>query len=476
MKNILKLGIILTIFFFPTIVSASNATISVSNSRNSAIVGNSVRTTVTVSSSENLGGWEFDLNYDSDRLRFTGSSFDDRTRVVDTATSGDQKSKTYTFDFVTTSSGRARIYVTNSEVISFDEDVLAVQNGEASVNIMTQAEYQATLSGNNFLKSLSVEDYELDPEFDKETLEYTIKLAPETEQIVLKGELDDSKASVDGLGERTVVDGENELKIEVTAENGDKRTYIINAVVEDLEPISLTINGQEYSLIREMGRFVCPDLFEIKSFMFDDEDVPSCFSEDLNMRLIATRDDNGDRVYFIVDGDDLIKYRQIVFQEIVFFVMDFPADLEIPSNYSQITLTINGLEVIAYRDSDNRDFNLIYGKNLNTGEEGLYRYDSEEKTIQRYVVEEKAEETTDDSFLTMILGIISGILFIATIVLIIQLKKANKLLAVSDKLVKKHHKFEEEPEKEEAEQEQEEIEEEDDEELTDEEDDEDLRE
>ena len=61
-KNIKKALFVLTLLFslalFNNKVSASNSTISV-KSNNTAIVGNNITVTVTLSSSSSLGSWDF---------------------------------------------------------------------------------------------------------------------------------------------------------------------------------------------------------------------------------------------------------------------------------------------------------------------------------------------------------------------------------------------------------------------------------
>ncbi len=434
MKKLIKILIILAIIAIPKVVEASTANISVTNNRSSAIVGNTIRTTVTVSSSANLGGWEFDLKYDTSRLRLTSSTFDDGSYVIDTATSSTQKSKTYTFNFVATASGRARIYVANSQVYDFNENQLAVTNGSRTVNIMTQAQYEASLSSNNHLKSLEVEDNELEPEFNKETLEYEVILEPETSKINVKGVLDDNSASVDGLGEHDVYTGDNEIEIVVTAQNGNQRTYIINAIVEELDPIILTINDEDYTVIRQVENINCPSLFELENDMLDDEEIPICYNEKIDLKLIATRNDEGDTVFFILN-DEYQLYQEIVMKAFVFNNMNFPSDFEAPDNYTKVKLMINGTEVEAYRSNDNSELYLIYGMNVTTGEINIYQYDSEEEKIQRYFPEKEPEEVSNRPLIIVI--VLAFTFFVSTLILLFQLKKIKDLFNETEKKIKK---------------------------------------
>ncbi len=80
-------------------------------------------------------------------------------------------------------------------------------------------------SNNNYLESLSVENYELEPAFDKQTQEYTIKGKVKDSKITINAKASDSKAKISGNG-KVELKGDS-IRIDVTAESGTVRTYII---------------------------------------------------------------------------------------------------------------------------------------------------------------------------------------------------------------------------------------------------------
>ena len=84
---------------------------------------------------------------------------------------------------------------------------------------------------NNWLKSLSVDGYSLTPSFNvNKDQEYSIIVDATTESIVIKGTTVNSKATISGIGTVKIAKGTNRLQINVKAENGDVRTYILNVV------------------------------------------------------------------------------------------------------------------------------------------------------------------------------------------------------------------------------------------------------
>lgn len=94
-------------------------------------------------------------------------------------------------------------------------------------------EERVNKSSNNYLKSLSVKNYEISPSFDKQTINYEIKKGVKEDYIEIEAETDDDKSSVSGNGRVNINSGENNVKIEVTAENGTVRSYFIKVIKGD---------------------------------------------------------------------------------------------------------------------------------------------------------------------------------------------------------------------------------------------------
>ena len=95
------------------------------------------------------------------------------------------------------------------------------------------------------LKSLSVEGFELDPKFDKETKEYTIKVPKKVESIesLLKYETEDEKAKVKVEGAGTLDKDENEVKLTITNQTGDTSEIKIKVIKEDQTASVIEIIG-----------------------------------------------------------------------------------------------------------------------------------------------------------------------------------------------------------------------------------------
>lgn len=85
------------------------------------------------------------------------------------------------------------------------------------------------------LESLTINNGELIPEFDKDTLEYTVELENYIDSINVNGKAESDKATVSGNGNYNLVEGKNKIQIMVTAEDGTIKTYLITVTRKENE-------------------------------------------------------------------------------------------------------------------------------------------------------------------------------------------------------------------------------------------------
>lgn len=94
-------------------------------------------------------------------------------------------------------------------------------------------------SPNNWLSTLTVEGYEL--EFDgNKTSGYSIIVPESVSSVNISAKAISSKAKIEGIGKIDLNPGTNNIKIIVTAENGNKKTYYIDITRSATNVISLT--------------------------------------------------------------------------------------------------------------------------------------------------------------------------------------------------------------------------------------------
>ncbi len=125
----------------------------------------------------------------------------------------------------------------NEVLITYKLKVKNVSNQNTKVQIIDDINYVEELnftiynnSSNNNLSSLTIENYELDSEFNKNKTEYETYVPYDVEKVNIKATTEDSKAKLSGTGEKQLAVGNNKINLVVTAENGSKKTYTVNVI------------------------------------------------------------------------------------------------------------------------------------------------------------------------------------------------------------------------------------------------------
>lgn len=436
MKNkLLKIGGLLACTFLVSIfgmftVNAASGSVYLKVSSSKILVGNTVTVTATVSSTSAIGSWDATLSYDTAKLRFVSSTASGQ-RMVGYG-DGAKKSVAYTFVFKAIASGTASIYTSAASILDWtSEQEIGVVKGSASVSIITQAQLEESYSKNNYLSALSIEGVELNPVFNKDTLEYSVELAPETPKIIITATKEDSKSTVTGGGEVALTEGDNRIEIKVNAENGNLRTYIINAKVKEYNPIEVKVNGETYTVVRKKASLVAPANYREDTVTISEEEVPAFTSDITSFTLVALKDTKGTIGYYIYNSSKgtYTLYQELSFNKIVLYPIEIDKG-DVPKGYKKTTITYNDIKVTAYKLDTTSKFALLYGMNVETGKKDTYIYDSKENTIQRYYDEEtnQLRSLNEKYFVIMIiLGSVSLILCIAIIVILVKrLKKSKK--------------------------------------------------
>lgn len=367
-------------------VSAASASIQVSSSTNRIVVGKTFTVNVKVSSSNTIGTWEWTMSYDTKKLKLVSGP----STVKDY---GDSKikSKTYTYKFKAIATGNASVSVKSAAVYDYKtEKTMSLTKGTKNINIITQAQLEASYSKNNNLKSLSIDGLKLSPTFNKNTTEYKAEAGSNTEKIKVTATKEDSKASISGTGEHSVTEGDNKIKVSVTAENGSTKTYTIIVTVKDPNPITVKINDNEYTVVKRESKLEAPKSFEKTTVTINDQNIPGFYNETNDFTLVGLKDTEGNINLFIYDkeNNEYKPYSETILNQSKIYPL--PLDKEI-KGYTKSTITINNIEFEAY-ENDNKEFYIIHAKDLETGKDNYFTYDKINNTIIRFHEEEQKQD------------------------------------------------------------------------------------
>lgn len=193
-----------------------------------------------------------------------------------------------------------------------DEDATKEKESEQ----VTNSEQYVGKSSNNYLKTLKIENAIIEPEFDRQNVEYKMKLKDYNyKKITITAEPEDEKAKVEGIGEIELKEGINNVRVVVTAENGAVQLY--NFAVEiPYSQSELKINKLEIYGI------------SVKTGENDKENLLHNFSSDVynysieveneitSLKISATSEDN---TYISVKGE---KDLEVGENKIIISVID----------------------------------------------------------------------------------------------------------------------------------------------------------
>ena len=434
MKRIFKylFAMLFSLGFFIGEVNAAGY--SVTTTSNTVTVGNTI--TLSVKGTDIAGKFSISTSNSSVVGISSGSIWVDNNTQSITLKANKVGSATITIVPVDVSSYSGGTITGNKTVIiTVKEKTTTSSGGNTTVK---------PKSSNSYLSSLTVDGYELDNKFDKESLEYTVTVKEGTEKVKINAQLADSSASVMGIGEVLLHDGLNTFSIIVTAENGSKRTYILKINVLEYKPIKVKIDNKEYTVVRKRKDLpVISDYFIEKEITIGEEVIEGYYNETLKYDIVGLKDNTGNIKYYIYSKGKYTLYNEQVFNGMVLRILD----KELDGGYKKPSFSYNNSNIDSYQEVeldiikntyalDNNDikgnnFYLFYSINMETGKEELYQYDSLEKTVQRYntLILDMYKENSDKYYLYLLSSIlILGVVIVTFSIIIIVINKKRKIV------------------------------------------------
>lgn len=355
-------AVIAAVWMFSGEAQAASASVQLTNKSSDIQPGDIFTVVCQVSSEEAFCDVEMSIHYSSRVIEFVkgGKKATGKNGVIQISSTGNTDSvyrRTYSLKFRALQAGDASIRMDESievtggagEAFSVSSNMLAFEIGVKTVSpqevtvtpdpvsgIAPTASPEPKKSTNNKLKSLSFDCLSMSPAFDNEVEEYTVRVDCNTELLYFHYVTASRKANVQMKEDGELLAGENLVRIVVTSESGDKRTFRIRVVKE-------TESETKVREREEMG------------------------SSEITFSIYEK---NGG--IFIQN-----QYR--------FQVVDVKDEEVIPSGYVKSSVELEGISVPAYTMKNDLDNNYLLMYLQGVGSEPmLYQYDRQEKTLQRY--------------------------------------------------------------------------------------------
>lgn len=432
-----KIKVILISLFcllvIPKTVFAASGKINVSGT-STVVVGNNVTVTVTLSSSTLIGSWEMSLNYDKNYLQLRSATSESNGIRMAASTATGVKSKSYTFTFKTLKKGSTSVSVGGYLAYAYaDLSEISLSSNSKKINIITQAELEASYSKNNNLASLGVEGFTLTPEFNANTLEYSVTVPEDTKEVNLTGTVQDKKASITGVGVQQVNQGNNKFLVTVKAENGSEKTYTINVDVKDENPIEVTVGDKKYTVVKIKENLPIASLYNEYSIKINEFDIPAYKNDYTGLVLVGLKDTEGNISLFIYDDENnsYKEYSELKSSQITIYPLKPEENIE---GYKKGNVKIQDIDVEGFYLNEDSDFFVIYGVNVETGDKGFYMYDKKMQTLIKYNDELSSLLSEKIKLYTyIIIGFISLSVVMLIIIIVLVCKKGKKKKRGKDK-------------------------------------------
>lgn len=426
MKRIKKFFMAMLIgLLFPCIVNAASGSINIASS-STVVVGNKVTVTVTISSGTKMGSWQMSLNYDKSYLQLTNSTArDGGTFMIDYAEDPGVLKKTYTFTFKTLKSGTTKLSVDGYRAyVSSDLSALSLSANTKQIRIITQAELEASYSKNNNLSALEVEGFTLTPEFKTDVLEYSVVVPENTKEVNIKATVQDKRASVNGIGTQAVNPGANKFSVVVRAQSGAEKTYVINVEVKDENPINVTVNGKNYTVVKIKENLPAASLYTETTININGFEIPAYKNDNTNLVLVGLKDEEGNISLYIYNKDknEYQEYNEIGVNKITIYPLTSNEEIK---GYKKDTITINSVKVDGYYYTKDSDYVIIYGINVETGDKGFYMYDKKMQSLIKYNDEYIIDLNKKIELYSYIIIGFSGVFILMIIIMIALAKKRS---------------------------------------------------
>ena len=351
-KKILFAFIMTAILMICLKVSEVNAaSYSITASQSTVTVG----TTVTLTASVNAGSWN---------LKITGNGISQPLLGETTTTSNTSASASASF--TPTEPGTYTFYLTG-DVTDYETEVTETgisksvtitvnpvpeqepdeeqpsesENQNQNDNVPNESNVPTetpstptptvTKSSNNYLSGITIGTGTLSPEFYRETFEYTVEFDDtvnlyDLKEIEISATAEDNRATVEGAGTIQLNDGENNITLTVTAENGTARTYTIKVVKPmPVEQSALRLQTLVLNGINTNGEYQTINIeFDPETFDYDIT-VPN----EITAISINPTTENEDIIIEATGGESLNEgdYRIII-------ILTSPSDETIKTTYT----------------------------------------------------------------------------------------------------------------------------------------------
>ena len=174
---------------------------------------------------------------------------------------------------------------------------------------------------------------------------------------------------------------------------------------------------------------IIPNNYHETKITIDDIETTCLYNEVTDYTLVALKDSDGKITLFIYNAKNgtYEKYKELTFNNNIVLFEKKPN--KVIEGYKKVEITINDEKVVAYQKDKKSSYYLLYGLNIENGNEGWYRYDKIEDSIQRFD-DSDINQILDDKnkyyITTMVMSSISVLLLLSIMILLFKIRKRER--------------------------------------------------
>ena len=434
-------------------VTVNAAGFTVARSAKSVNIGNTVSITVNASGG---AGWEYCVSYNQEVFKLVSANSDTGGACVKTgSTLTGYASVTYKFQAIKSGSSSftvsGQMYNDSGEAIATDGATTTVEVSsaeEAYKKVEENTTNNVNLSSNANLRILEVVGYNLVPEFDKNKTEYTLDVDGSVDSVQVNAYREDTTSQITPIDIVNLTEGVNKVTVTVTAQKGNKKTYTILITKAEENPVKVTVDNKEYTVVNKDGALEVPAGYVSTTINIEGKEVLAYNNSQANITLVILKDSDSNMAYYIYKDGEFTPYKQISSSAITLVPVNPKETIKGYENTK--TVTIGEKDITVYYKNDSDNIVLIYGVNTISGEESWYYYDIDDGTMLKYndtsdTVEETKKINNNDKdykILTLVFVCVSGLALLLIIILMIYVvrlkRKNNDLYNYMEKKIQKH--------------------------------------
>ncbi len=469
--------ICLSLFSLNTLAASGTATIACNTKY---VKGDTVSVVVTIKAhNDDPQVWYSDgkLSYNPSVLKFSniskGMANENSSGELTFSFVGNQaKSDSVTFTFTAIDNGKSTLSLSNCTYSNNDD--YSVSGQSVSVTVSDPAPVSSAPpvsskpvvsqtptapSSNCNLSSLSVDGGTLTPAFSPNVTEYSVTVENSVSSTVVHYSKAHSGATVSGGGTVALEIGDNAHAVTVTAQDGTKKTYNIKirrATIEEtvaLNPFATVIGGKMHHIVNDLTGIEVPAGFVAANESYNGQEIPVFKSDnseyDYTLFRIS-RDEDGYTDYYIYKSmrDEFVPLQYMIVNNIMYVFAELPETYIVPEGYYETATTLGNGTVKAFCAEDEALADLYVVYCYTAGNEGFYRFDALQSTVQRapdFSVnppEEPVEETGIMGFISsltrlekiLILALAVSVIVIIILIIVLCIKGRRSRHGYNDPL------------------------------------------